>query len=155
MRGMTAVSFLNQWNEAKMSKLGNEINYCKIRLHLRNDSKMSQKWGIFGRESNLEGLKSRLPIGREPKIEASDWSKSEDFEIQAIGLSSGNPFHSTHFGIIWSHSWDEISFCRHWIHYGKTAVWQIPLHSKVIHHLLQSDSRWFVPPPEYPWTQRP
>ena len=100
MRGMTAVSFLNQWNEAKMSKWGNERNYCKIRLHLRNDSKMSQKWGIFRRESNLEGLKSRLPIGREPKIEASDWSKSGDFEN-----SSHRPFvrKSLSFHSFWHH----------------------------------------------------
>ena len=32
---------------------------------------------ILGPESNLEGLKSRLPIGQEPKIEASSWSRAD------------------------------------------------------------------------------
>ena len=35
---------------------------------------------ILTPKSNLEGLKSRLPIGREPKIEVSDWSRGDEFE---------------------------------------------------------------------------
>ena len=42
---------------------------------------------ILGPESNLEGLKSRLPIGQEPKIEASGWSRANDFKN-----SSHRPF---------------------------------------------------------------
>ena len=71
----------------------------------------------------VESRKSRPLIGRNRMIS----------KIQAIGLSSRNPFHSIHFGIISSHSWDEISFSCHQIHYGMTAVWLIQLHSKLIH----------------------
>ena len=35
---------------------------------------------ILRPKSNLEGPKSRLPIGQEPKIEASDWSRADDFK---------------------------------------------------------------------------
>ena len=87
-------------------------------------SDVSQIWRGWNRGFLLvESRKSRPLIGRNRMIS----------KIQAIGLSSGNPFHSTHFGIIWSHSWDEISFCCHRIHYGMTAVWLIQLHSKLIH----------------------
>ena len=55
---------------------------------------------ILGRESNLEGLKQRIPIGQERKIEASDWLRADDFTNQAIGLSSRNPCHSNNFGMI-------------------------------------------------------
>ena len=56
---------------------------------------------ILEPKSNLEGLKSRLPIGREPKIEASDWSRAEDFEN-----SSHRPFiqKSLSFHSFWHHS---------------------------------------------------
>ena len=87
-------------------------------------SDVSQIWRGWNRGFLLvESRKSRPLIGRNRMIS----------KIQAIGLSSGNPFHSTHFGIIWSHSWEEISFCCHRIHYGMTAVWLIQLHSKLIH----------------------
>ena len=33
---------------------------------------------ILGPESNLEGLKMRLPIGRESKIKAYDWWRADD-----------------------------------------------------------------------------
>ena len=87
-------------------------------------SDVSQIWRGWNRGFLLvESQKSRPLIGRNPMIS----------KIQAIGLSFWNPFHSTHFGIIWSHSWDEISFCCHRIHYEMTAVWLIQLHSKLIH----------------------
>ena len=56
--------------------------------------------GTLGPQSNLEWLKLRLPIGREPKIEASDWSKSDDFEN-----SSHRPFvrKSLSFHSFWHH----------------------------------------------------
>ena len=34
-------SFWNHWNEAQMGEYGNIRNYCKLRLLLRNDSKMT------------------------------------------------------------------------------------------------------------------
>ena len=42
---------------------------------------------ILRPKSNLEGPKSRPPIGREPNIEASDWSRGDD-----IKNSSHRPF---------------------------------------------------------------
>ena len=87
-------------------------------------SDVSQIWRGWNRGFLLvESQKSRPLIGRNPMIS----------KIQAIGLSFWNPFHSTHFGIIWSHSWDEISFCCYPIHYRMTVVWLIQLHSKLIH----------------------
>ena len=62
---------------------------------------------ILGPESNLEGLKMRLPIGRESKIKAYDWWRADDFKN-----SSHRPFvkkflslhsfkhHSGVFGVI-------------------------------------------------------
>ena len=52
-----------------------------------NETEMRGMKEILGPESNLGGLKSRLPIGREPKIVASDWSRADDFEN-----SSHRPF---------------------------------------------------------------
>ena len=56
---------------------------------------------ILGPESNLEGLKMRLPIGRESKIKAYDWWRADDFKN-----SSHRPFvqKSLSFNFFWHHS---------------------------------------------------
>ena len=52
-----------------------------------NEAEMRGMKEILGPKSNLELLKLRLPIGRELKIEASDWSRADDFKN-----SSHRPF---------------------------------------------------------------
>ena len=56
---------------------------------------------ILGPESNLEGLKMRLPIGQESKIKAYDWWRADDFKN-----SSHRPFvqKSLSFNLSWHHS---------------------------------------------------
>ena len=56
---------------------------------------------ILRPKSNLEGPKSRLPIGQEPKIEASDWSRADDFKN-----SSHRPFVKKFLSLhsFWHHS---------------------------------------------------
>ena len=80
------------------------------------------------------------------EIEASYWSRAQNrglwlvesrrfqkFKSSAFRLEIPViPLISASFRSFWSHSWDEISFCSHQIHYGMTAVWHIPLHSKLI-----------------------
>ena len=56
---------------------------------------------ILRPNSNLEGPKWSLPIGREPKIEASDWSRADDFKN-----SSHRPFVKKFLSLhsFWHHS---------------------------------------------------
>ena len=56
---------------------------------------------ILRPKSNLEGPKWRLPIGREPNIEASDWSRGDDFKN-----SSHRPFVKKFLSLhsFWHHS---------------------------------------------------
>ena len=83
---------------------------------------------ILRPKSNLEDPKLRLPIGREPKIEASDWSRADDFKN-----SSHRPFvmkflplhsfshHSGVFGVI-PETKSHFAAIGSIIDYGMTAV---------------------------------
>ena len=66
-----------------------------------NEAEMREMEEILGPESNLEGLKMRLPIGRESKIKAYDWWRADDFKN-----SSHRPFvqKSLSFNLFWHHS---------------------------------------------------
>ena len=168
------------WNDCGMTH-SHHSGIMGMRLKLENEeikeitanwhcfSEMTPKWPeCCWNERNERDFKTQVKFGG-AKIEASYWSRAQDRGLWLVKSGWFQKFKPYAFRQeipvtplilaslrrFRSHSWDEISFCRHWIHYGKTAVWQIPLHSKVIHHLLQSDSGWFVPPLEYPWTQRP
>ena len=171
---------------------------------------------ILRPNSNLEGPKSRLPIGQEPKIEASDWSRADDFKNSShrpfvkkflslhsfwhhSGVFGVIPKTKSHFAVIESIMeklrYDSFHFilksfiiCFRVTQDGLYHLLSTPAlsahkgnspyhshystvnhlildsfisfdchlhHSTVIHHLFQSDSGWFAPPPEYPWTQRP
>ena len=68
MRGMTAVSFLNQWNEAKMSKWGNEKK-------LLQNKTASQKW--LKNESKMRDFRTWVKFGG-AEIEAFYWSRAEN-----------------------------------------------------------------------------
>ena len=61
-----------------------------------NEAEMRGMKEILGHKSNLELLKLRLPIGRELKIEASDWSRADDFENSSNWpvVNKSLPFHS-------------------------------------------------------------
>ena len=93
--GMTAVWLIHiileswewgsNWRMRKWKKLlQSETASQKSIQNGLNKAEMKE---ILRPNSNLEGPKSRLPIGQEPKIEASDWSRADDFKN-----SSHRPF---------------------------------------------------------------
>ena len=81
--------------------LQNETSSQKWLPNGLNEAEMREMEEILGPESNLEGLKMRLPIGRESKIKAYDWWRADDFKN-----SSHRPFvqKSLSFNLFWHHS---------------------------------------------------
>ena len=109
-------------------------------------SEMTPKWPEWGwNERNERDFRTSLKF-EGAEIEASYWSRAQNRGLWLVESGRFQKFKSSAFrpGIpviplisasfrpFWSHSWNKISFCNHQIHYGMTAVWLIPLHSKLI-----------------------
>ena len=121
----------SNWRMRKWKKLlQTETASQKSLQNGLNEAEMKE---ILRPKSNLEGPKSRLPIGQEPKIEASDWSRADDFKN-----SSHRPFVKKFLSLhsFWHHSGVFGVIPKTKSHFAviesimETAVWLIPLHSK-------------------------